>query len=100
MRLFSNTFLRATAAAPAWPISRGVGSALCAGGVVLAVTARLWAANPGQEVVVVYNNRVPESKAIAEYYARQRQVPTNQLFGFELPTSEDISRADFETALQ
>ena len=58
------------------------------------------AANPGDEVVVVYNTRVPESKAVAEYYAQQRHVPAPQIFGFPLSTNDDISRASFRDDLQ
>lgn len=63
-----------------------------------ALTAR--AANPGDEVVVVYNTRVPESKAVADYYAARRLVPTDQIFGFALSTNEDMSRMEFRDALQ
>ena len=77
-----------------------LGLVLWTASLVLATTDRLWAATSGQEVVVVYNSRMAESKAIAEYYARQRQVPTNQVFGFELPTTEDMSRADYDSALK
>jgi uncharacterized protein (TIGR03790 family) len=54
----------------------------------------------GDEVVVVYNNRLPESKAVAEHYAAMRQVPTRQIFGFALTTNEVITRADFTDFLQ
>jgi uncharacterized protein (TIGR03790 family) len=57
-------------------------------------------ANPGDEVIVLYNARVPESKALAEYYAQRRLVPTNQVFGFELSTGEEMSRAEFRDVLQ
>jgi uncharacterized protein (TIGR03790 family) len=60
----------------------------------------LQAAGPGESVVVVYNRRVPESKAIAEYYASQRQVPAKQIFGFNLTTNEEMSRAEFRDSLQ
>ena len=63
-----------------------------------ALTAR--AANPGDEVVVVYNNRMPESKSVADYYALKRHVPTNQIFGFDLPPSEDMTRTQYRDALQ
>ena len=49
---------------------------------------------------MVYNNRMPSSKALAEFYAQQRQVPKNQIFGFDLTSSEDISRAEFRESLQ
>jgi hypothetical protein len=58
------------------------------------------AANPGDEVVIVYNTRVPESKGVADYYAQRRHVPLNQVYGFPLSTNEDISRAEFRDALQ
>src|SRR5208283_988110 len=54
----------------------------------------------GDEVVVIYNSRLPESKAVAEYYARARQVPENQVFGFALTTNEEMSRLEFRDALQ
>jgi uncharacterized protein (TIGR03790 family) len=54
----------------------------------------------GDEVVVVYNTRVPESKAVAEHYAQLRQVPEKQIYGFALTTNEEMSRAEFHDALQ
>ncbi len=58
------------------------------------------AANPGDEVIIVYNTRVPESKGVADYYAKRRQVPASQIYGFPLSTNEDMSRAEFRDALQ
>jgi len=63
-----------------------------------AVAAR--AADSGDQVIVIYNTRVPESKTLAEYYAQKRQVPASQLFGYGLSTAEDISRAEFQDSLQ
>lgn len=54
----------------------------------------------GNEVIVIYNSRMPESKSVAEHYAQRRQVPKSQVFGFELTTAPDISRAEFRDALQ
>lgn len=54
----------------------------------------------GEEVVVVYNSRVPESKDVAEHYAAMRHVPAKQVFGFALTTNEIITRADFTDFLQ
>ncbi len=67
--------------------------------LVCPTVSRLQAAT-GEQVIVVYNTRVPESKALAEYYAEKRQVPTNQLFGFALSTNESVTRAEFRDALQ
>ena len=60
----------------------------------------LHGAGPGGEVVVVYNSRLPESKGVAEYYAQRRQVPTNQIFGFDLSTNDNMTRAEFRDVLQ
>ena len=52
------------------------------------------------EVVVVYNKRLAESKDVADYYATRRGVPSKQVLGLELPISEEISRETFERELQ
>ena len=54
----------------------------------------------GDEVVVIYNSRVPASKVVAEHYAAARQVPAKQVLGFALTTNEIITRADFTDFLQ
>lgn len=54
----------------------------------------------GDEVVVIYNTRLPESKAVAEHYAAARKVPASQVFGFSLTTNEIILRDDFTEHLQ
>ena len=54
----------------------------------------------GNEAVVVYNKRMPESKAVAEYYAKMRHVPEAQVYGFDLPITEVMTRAEFGDALQ
>jgi uncharacterized protein (TIGR03790 family) len=54
----------------------------------------------GDEVVVVYNTRLPESKSVAEHYAERRQVPANQVFGFGLPVTEAMTRVEFRDLLQ
>ena len=67
---------------------------------LLLVAAPLLARADGAEVVVIYNSNLPESKAVAEHYAQARQVPAKQVFGFPLPASEEISRAEFHDSLQ
>lgn len=53
-------------------------------------------ATPGEEVFVVYNLRsAPDSHLVAEHYAKRRGVPENQLLGLTLPTTENITRAEF-----
>jgi uncharacterized protein (TIGR03790 family) len=54
----------------------------------------------GDEVVVVYNKSMPESKSVAEYYAHLRQIPDGQVFGLSLTTNEVMSRPEFRDTLQ
>jgi uncharacterized protein (TIGR03790 family) len=65
-----------------------------------ALALPLHGADSGNEVIVVYNTRVPESKEVADYYAKARNVPMNQVFGFALSTSLEMSRAEFRDSLQ
>lgn len=60
----------------------------------------LRAAGPGAEVAVVYNSRLPESRELAQYYAKRREVPQEQVFGFDLPTGEVITRKDYLNDLE
>jgi len=69
--------------------------------VILALTlAPTLVRADGDEVVVIYNKKMPESKAVADYYARLRHVPAKQVYGFALTTNETMSRAEFRDALQ
>ncbi len=54
----------------------------------------------GSEVVVVYNTQMPGSESVAEYYARARQVPQGQIYGFSMTTNEVMSRDEFRDSLQ
>jgi len=54
----------------------------------------------GEEVVVIYNKKMPESKAVADHYAAMRNVPSGQVYGFNLPTGEEMSREVFRDSLQ
>src|SRR5690242_15506654 len=42
------------------------------------------ATNEGNQVVIVYNSRMPGSKEVAEHYAEKRMVPPSHIFGFNL----------------
>jgi uncharacterized protein (TIGR03790 family) len=68
--------------------------------VLIFALAPLMARAGGDEVVVVYNSRLPESKAVADHYARARQVPASQVFGFALTTNEVMTRPEFADSLQ
>src|SRR5436309_32404 len=60
----------------------------------------LLAAGQGDAVVVVYNSAMAESKELAFYYARRREVPTNQIFGLDLPATETMTRGEFHEQLE
>lgn len=74
--------------------------------VVLGLAGGVLAAEPAgptaevERVLVLYNTAVPESLMVARHYADRRGVSSNRLVGLSLPTSELISRADFESRLQ
>src|SRR5689334_18619603 len=68
--------------------------------VFLCTTGMLLAAGSGDEVVVIYNTRMPESKDVADYYAARRNVPKSQIIGFALSTNEIITRTEFQDSLQ
>lgn len=48
------------------------------------------------EVLVVANRRVPVSLSIAEYYARRRGIPREQVLAAPMPDAEEISREEFD----
>ena len=54
----------------------------------------------GDEVVVIYNTRVPESEDVARYYAKARQIPEKQIYGFSLTANEEMSRDEFHDSFQ
>jgi uncharacterized protein (TIGR03790 family) len=54
----------------------------------------------GDEVIVIYNANLPASREVADYYAQRRNVPTNQIFGFNITTNLEMSREDFRLNLQ
>ena len=58
------------------------------------------AAETGASAVVVYNSRMPESKEVALHYAERRKVPASQIVGFDLPTGETLTRAEFRNDLE
>src|SRR5476651_1482290 len=68
--------------------------------VLFFALAPLLARAGGDEVVVIYNSRVPESKDVAEHYAQVRNVPKSQIYGFALTADEEMSRDEFRDSLQ
>jgi uncharacterized protein (TIGR03790 family) len=68
--------------------------------LTLACALALRAAEPGDEVVVVFNSRLRDSQAVAAHYASARHVPARQVLGLDLPTGENMSRAEYRDQLQ
>ena len=60
----------------------------------------VWAAEPGEAAVVIYNAQMPESKDVADHYAERRGVPANQIIGLNLPTGETMTRGEYQDLLQ
>ncbi len=52
-----------------------------------------------EDVYLLVNKNVPESRAIAEHYCVKRGVPREHILAFDLPTGEDVSRAVYEERL-
>lgn len=53
-----------------------------------------------ESVVVVFNQNLPDSEAVAQHYAAKRRIPKNQILGLDLPDKETVSRAVFQKKLQ
>ena len=62
------------------------------------VPSEAFALSP-EDLVIVYNLNMPESKAVATYYAKKRNVPISNLVGVDVPVSEGMLRSDFEKKL-
>lgn len=66
---------------------------------LLALDAATARALEPHEVFVVSNSSVPDSRRIAEHYLVMRNVPKENHIALELPTGEDIARADYHRLL-
>lgn len=58
------------------------------------------AAQTGQNVLLVVNQQSADSKAIADYYARRRAVPSRNFCAIDTPPVETISRETFTRAIE
>lgn len=50
-------------------------------------------------VFPLVNKKLPASRELAEYYCKVRNVPVANIIEIDLPTTEDISRADYDKLL-
>ncbi len=51
-------------------------------------------------VLVVYNERMEESKEVAEHYAAKRGIPKENLLGLRMARLETVSRREFQDQLE
>ncbi len=69
--------------------------------MLLLAGSMAWTCGPSSaltpaDVLLVANRRVPVSVSIAEYYARRRGIPREQVLAAPMPEAEEISRRDFD----
>ena len=50
----------------------------------------------GEATLVLYNQNVADSRKLAAYYSKVRNIPFSNLVGFKCTTREIISRSDYE----
>lgn len=76
---------------------------LCLVATVLGAALLLWplpvTALAPADLIVVYNRNLPESRAVARYYAEKRQVPPENLLAVDVSGGEGMNREDFEERL-
>lgn len=65
-------------------------------GLVLASAAQ--ALTP-EDLIVVFNQAVPESREVAAYYAQKRRVPRGNLLGVKVSAGESMSRQEYDLEL-
>ncbi len=65
---------------------------------LLTIASASFALEP-KDVWLIVNKNVPESRQVAEHYIAKRGVPKDHIVELDLPKTEDISRADYNTRL-
>ncbi|MFP6880060.1 MAG: TIGR03790 family protein, partial [Roseibacillus sp.] len=72
--------------------------------LALALGTGLAAAGPRaitpKAVVVLYNSTEDESEDLAQHYAKAREIPKENVVGLPLPTTDEMSRVDFDAKLR
>ncbi len=67
---------------------------------VLTAAALAQRPNYAPATVVVYNETMPESKALAQFYAKARQIPEENLVGLNTSKDETITRLQFAGTIE
>ena len=55
--------------------------------------------DPASLAVVVYNAADPLSRDLADFYAGKRGIPADHVVALQCPTTEEISRADYDNTI-
>jgi uncharacterized protein (TIGR03790 family) len=66
--------------------------------LLFVLSSAAWALGP-QDVFLLVNKNVPESRELAEYYCGKRGVPKDHILPLDLPAGEDVSRRDYDEKL-
>lgn len=75
-------------------------------GVLLCITVVIGCERCGAETplppatVVLFNEKVPESAELANFYARQRAIPRDHLVGLDCSPNEEISREEYDATIR
>lgn len=68
--------------------------------LVIGGFSRAAAPDLARQVLIVYNEVEPAGKALADYYAGKRGVPTNQICAIHVRNAETISHAEFNSDIR
>ena len=52
-----------------------------------------------RSTVVIYNQSVPESKELADFYCAARDIDASREIGIFAPTTEEITRSDYDSLI-
>jgi uncharacterized protein (TIGR03790 family) len=67
--------------------------------IASATTSRAVDQNLPAATIVVYNKTVPDSVALARFYAQQRKIPPDHVIGLNCPLEEEISREEYDATI-
>ena len=71
-------------------VAIGAGSLLC---------ARAADQSLAPATIIIYNTAVPESAALAKFYAQQRAIPRDHIIDLTCSTEEEISREEYDATI-
>lgn len=84
----------------AWKFSSLAVAAALASCPAHAQTERPRPSREAAATLVVFNTRDPESRALADYYAERRYIPSEQVIGLDCPTDEEITREQYTDTIE